>query len=107
MKKLLALILAIFMVVCLLTACSVSVEQKTNPENVGETQPPEVEEGDDAGEEGEKEEEPSDFYNKVTDNSRPIAVMIDNDADYTGPQAGIENAFMVYEVYVEGQRESL
>ncbi len=52
----------------------------------------------------EAEAEPVDeFYEAMTESdSRPIAVMIDNDADYTGPQAGLENAYLIYEAYVEG-----
>ncbi|MDP4133712.1 MAG: DUF3048 domain-containing protein [Bacillota bacterium] len=46
---------------------------------------------------------PEEFYTKMTEsNTRPIALMIDNDKDYTGPQAGLENAYLIYEMYVEG-----
>lgn len=46
---------------------------------------------------------PDEFYEKMAASSvRPIAVMIDNDADYYGPQSGLENAYLIYEIYVEG-----
>lgn len=35
-------------------------------------------------------------------NSRPIAVMIDNDNDDARPQAGLDEAYLVYEMVVEG-----
>ena len=45
----------------------------------------------------------SDFYVKMTDSiSRPVAVMIDNDSEEARPQTGLEDAFAVYEVKVEG-----
>ena len=34
--------------------------------------------------------------------SRVIAVMIDNDNGYARPHAGIEDAFLIYEAYIEG-----
>ncbi len=35
-------------------------------------------------------------------NTRPIAVMIDNDNNDARPHAGIEDAYIIYEMYVEG-----
>ncbi len=49
-----------------------------------------------------EEKEPDEFYLKMQNNERAIALMIDNDADYKGPQAGLHKAYMVYEAYVEG-----
>lgn len=51
-----------------------------------------------------KEETKTDpFYDAMTDsNSRPVAFMIDNDEDSSRPQAGLEDAFLVYEIVVEG-----
>ncbi len=40
-------------------------------------------------------------YN-VFSSDRAIAVMIDNDGDSSRPHAGIEDAFLIYEMYVEG-----
>ncbi|MDO4563785.1 MAG: DUF3048 domain-containing protein [Clostridia bacterium] len=34
--------------------------------------------------------------------NRPLAVMIDNDSDKSRPHAGLEDAFLLYEMYVEG-----
>ena len=35
-------------------------------------------------------------------NTRPIAVMIDNDGNDSRPHAGLEDAYLLYEMYVEG-----
>ena len=45
------------------------------------------------------------FYTemKSKENVRPIAVMIDNDTDAARPQIGLEDAYMVYEIVVEGR----
>lgn len=44
-----------------------------------------------------------DFFNKyINTNERPIAVMIDNDDKNARPQAGIDEAYLVYELLVEG-----
>lgn len=45
------------------------------------------------------------FYTemKSKENIRPIAVMIDNDTDAARPQIGLEDAYMVYEIVVEGR----
>ena len=89
MKKFLALILALMLVTLLFSACSEKEEvvEETVNEVVEEEEP----------------KEPADpFYDKVAGKSRPVAVMIDNDADYSGPHSGLENAYMIYEVYVEG-----
>ena len=42
------------------------------------------------------------YYNKMQTDSRPIAVMIDNDSDKARPQLGLESADVVYEIIVEG-----
>lgn len=44
------------------------------------------------------------FYNEMMEkqNVRPVAVMIDNDTDAARPQIGLENAYIVYELVVEG-----
>jgi len=45
------------------------------------------------------------FYKemKEKENVRPIALMIDNDTDAARPQIGLEDAYMVYEIVVEGR----
>ncbi len=45
---------------------------------------------------------PDEFYTMMQGNERPIAVMIDNDTDASRPQIGLESAYMVYEIIVEG-----
>lgn len=42
------------------------------------------------------------FYDKMLTDTRPIAVMIDNDTAQSRPQRGLESAYMVYEITVEG-----
>lgn len=50
-------------------------------------------------------EETDPFYDEMikNENIRPIAVMIDNDSDAARPQIGLEKAYMVYEIVVEGK----
>ncbi len=50
-------------------------------------------------------EEADPFYNEMKEKEhvRPIAVMIDNDSDAARPQIGLEDAYMVYEIVVEGK----
>lgn len=43
----------------------------------------------------------SDKYNIYTD-ERAFAVMIDNDGNSSRPHAGLEDAYLIYEIYVEG-----
>lgn len=43
------------------------------------------------------------FYEKITSSvSRPVAIMIDNDSDVARPQTGLEDAYLIYEIMVEG-----
>jgi len=42
------------------------------------------------------------FVKMMEKNNRPIAVMIDNDGPSSRPQIGLESAYMIYEVIVEG-----
>ena len=42
------------------------------------------------------------YYGKMQSNTRPIAVMIDNDDKKARPQIGLESAYIVYEIVVEG-----
>ncbi len=45
------------------------------------------------------------FYTKMKslENVRPIALMIDNDSEAARPQIGLEDAYIVYEIVVEGR----
>lgn len=81
-KRLLFVILALLIV---LTSCS-KAEETTEQETATPSATP-------VAKEEEKVEE--------TD-SRVIAVMIDNDNSDARPHAGIEDAFLIYEAYVEG-----
>ena len=45
---------------------------------------------------------PNEFYTMATSDVRPVAVMIDNDSDAARPQIGLESAYIVYEIIVEG-----
>ncbi len=84
MKKITALLLA-FIFVISMTACK---NEKETVNQVAEELP---------------QESVNEFYVKMTESkSRPIAVMIDNDSEAARPQSGIEDAFAVYEIKVEG-----
>lgn len=51
----------------------------------------------------EEKEVTQNFYTKYKDmKTRPVAVMIDNDNSDAWPHAGIEDAYLVYEITVEG-----
>lgn len=52
-----------------------------------------------------EEPESDPFYKemKEKENIRPIALMIDNDSDAARPQIGLEDAYIVYEIVVEGR----
>ncbi len=56
-----------------------------------------------------EEDEADPFYVEMTEKEhvRPIAVMIDNDNDDSRPQIGLEHAYMVYEIVVEGKATRL
>ncbi|MDY5627536.1 MAG: DUF3048 domain-containing protein [Clostridia bacterium] len=75
--------------VLLLTGCSKKAEEKpeTNDNAL------EITETDNT----------SEFYKTITEgNERPIAVMIDNDNSSAWPQSGLDKAYKVYEIIVEG-----
>lgn len=85
MKK----ILLILMVVLIsFTAVSCKKEEVKQPEVNNEV------------EEEIKEEVIKEKYND--NNDRPIAIMIDNDGKYSWPHSGLEDAYLIYEMYVEG-----
>ena len=87
-------ILAMFAVVMLvLTGC-------------GKTPPPQTEEMPPSEETQVQKQVPSEadlFLEKyVNTDARPIAVMVDNDNKQARPQAGMEDAYLIYEMVVEG-----
>lgn len=84
MKKFLTLLLAVIMIISL-AGCG-----KTVPADTPQTETPEP------------EEISNDFYKLMQTDFRPIAVMIDNDDYNARPQLGLESAYIVYEMVVEG-----
>ena len=89
MKRLLALLLCIILTLC---ACSSKepAETKSDADNVVEEM------------EYEEPETENEFYNMAHNSNRPIAVMIDNDNEDSRPQIGLEDAYLIYEIIVEG-----
>ena len=87
MKKSIAVILLISAV--LLSACSSKEPQKVQKDEkkLAVTETKEV---------------IDEYYLKMQSDERPIAVMIDNDVAASRPQMGLESAYMVYEIIVEG-----
>lgn len=83
MKKILSLILVVIM--CFMVVSCKKQEEKQ----------PQVNEVEEIKEEVVKEK-----YND--NNDRPIAVMIDNDGRSSWPHSGLEDAYLIYEMYVEG-----
>lgn len=81
-KRLLALTLSLILA---LSICGCAKETNTDPFVVVEDNDP--------------------FYDDMMEkaNVRPVAVMIDNDVDAARPQIGLESAYMVYEIVVEGR----
>lgn len=49
-----------------------------------------------------KEEVTNEYVKMMNTDTRPVAVMIDNDSNASRPQIGLESAYMVYEIIVEG-----
>lgn len=88
MKKIISLILILSLV--FVAGCK---KEETNQE-ITENPAIEVEE--------EKKEEVPEFIKLMETNTRPVAVMIDNDGPSSRPQKGVESAYMVYEIIVEG-----
>lgn len=88
MKKIVAYLLILTIV--LLGGCSKKEQPKTETEEL----PVISEEINEA--------EPNEFCLLMESNVRPVAVMIDNDVAASRPQMGLESAYMVYEIIVEG-----
>ena len=89
MKKL-ALFFLIFTLI-FSTACSNSkteVSTSTQSDGMVSTEKTEVVENE--------------FCKMMNTQQRPVAVMIDNDVAASRPQAGLEDAYMIYEIIVEG-----
>ncbi len=89
MKKLLAVFLCLTV---LLTGCSTVIVKKKDTPKADSS----------ASIKEEPKEEVNEFYKMATNSKRPIAVMIDNDSEASRPQIGLENAYLLYEIIVEG-----
>lgn len=93
MKKIIALLMAVIMMLSF-AACS-DKPVVDNPEDtppVAEEVKPEI-----------ADPEIAEFYEKyVSTDKRPVAVMVDNDNEDARPQAGLDEAYLVYEMVIEG-----
>lgn len=87
MKKITALFLALSVI--FLMACTQKEPQKTVDTK-------------DENSLAETVKTPDAFYKMIQSDKRPIAIMIDNDSSAARPQIGLESAYMVYEIIVEG-----
>ena len=94
MKKLLALLLCVILV---MSGCS------KNSDNPGkDTNPPSDAGSKTATAETTPADTENEFYTMATSSVRPVAVMIDNDDNSARPQIGLEDAYLIYEIIVEG-----
>lgn len=89
MKKLLLILLSAFVIFSFAACGAKEVSQEVVPQS----ETPAIDENADP------------FYKemKAFEGKRPIALMIDNDSDAARPQLGLESAYMVYEIVVEGK----
>ena len=87
MKRTLAILFAGIMIF-FASGCNKNEPASDSPADIKEELPAEPEENE--------------FYKAMQTNFRPIAVMIDNDDYRARPQLGLESAYMVYEIVVEG-----
>ena len=88
MKKLISIMLILALV--FVAGCSKDEEKKAEQPKE-DMQIESVEELDD-----------NEFIEMLSTDTRPLAVMIDNDGPSSRPQIGLESAYIVYEVIVEG-----
>lgn len=86
MKRFLCLSLCFVLIFSLLACGKKDVDPTPPPVEVPEVVEPEI----------------SEFYKKMQTDFRPIAVMIDNDEAKSRPQLGLESAYLIYEIVVEG-----
>lgn len=93
MKKKLGILLMITVGIMILSGCggndAVQPSSKTEPLKEEVIDPVQL--------------EIDDFFNKYVDtDERPIAVMVDNDNENARPHAGLNEAYLIYEMLVEG-----
>ena len=91
-KRTLATLLLVCFLIALLPGCGGGNQEASAPadETVNTTATP--------------AEPTSDYLNT---NDRPIAVMIDNDGKDSWPHSGLQDAYLIYEMYVEGSSTRL
>ncbi len=98
MKKFMNLVSLLIIMSLLFSSCaSKEVKTDTPPDTSPVTEealPPE--------DDGMPEEIKAFFDQYVYTKTRPIAVMIDNDNNDARPQAGLEDAYLIYEIIIEG-----
>ncbi len=92
MKKIFSLLLVLFII--FMSGCKITDVAEQTQTNLTDA-------------ENEKAET-NEFYKKYYDSSlRPFAVMIDNDSNDSRPHAGLTDAYLVYEITVEGNATRL
>ena len=91
MKKLAIFMLALALI--LISGCSKKVTDVDSVDEITLS---------DATKSEEVEIAPDEFYTMMQGDERPVAVMIDNDTAASRPQIGLESAYTVYEIIVEG-----
>lgn len=96
MKKIICLILAAATVMSM-TSCS--KKKKEQPESTNVTTPVTT-----PSPTPEPTKSPEDIFlsTYINTDERPIAVMVDNDNKQSRPHAGLNEAYLIYEMYVEG-----
>ena len=93
MKKVISLIMA--MLIVLISGCGKEESKPADTKTKTQTQT-------DAKAPATPAQQKTEFLKLMETNKRPVAVMIDNDGPSSRPQIGLESAYMVYEVIVEG-----
>ena len=88
-KRLLCMLLVLCLIPALFTGCG--KQQTVAPTDT----------------EAEATEAPEDASDYLSSNERPVAVMIDNDGKDSWPHYGLQDAYLVYEMYVEGSSTRL
>ena len=91
MKKVISLIMVLLIV--MISGCGKEEAKPTDAKSPTEAQMKDT---------ATPEEVKNEFLKLMSSDKRPIAVMIDNDGPSSRPQIGLESAYMVYEVIVEG-----
>ena len=102
MRKIYTAIISLLLLI-LISACGCNNSSSQNPPvepTTGSTEPFEQ-----SSDEAPSEETTDELF--VMSNARPYCVMIDNDSNDSRPHAGLEDAYIVYEMYVEGKATRL